>query len=72
MTLNYGNFINAIINFLIVALVLFSADPPDQQADRAEGRTPAAPAPVPEDVTLLARNPRHHEKPGLMAGAFRP
>jgi large conductance mechanosensitive channel len=51
VTLNYGNFINAIINFLIVALVLFllirqinKLTPP------AEAAPPAA---TPEDVLLL-------------------
>ena len=38
VTINYGLFVNTVINFLIVALALFMPDPPDQQAaDPAAG-----------------------------------
>jgi len=52
VTLNYGNFINALINFLIVALVLFLLI---RQINKltAPKEEPAAPAAVPEDVALL-------------------
>ena len=36
VTINYGLFINAIINFLIVAFVAVPADPPDEQAGGAD------------------------------------
>jgi large conductance mechanosensitive channel len=50
VTLNYGNFINALINFLIVALVLFLLI---RQINKLTSPKEAAPAAVPEDVALL-------------------
>lgn len=50
VTLNYGNFFNAIINFLIVALVLFLLI---RQINRLAPPTEAAPPATPEDVLLL-------------------
>ena len=51
VTLNYGIFINAIINFLIVAAVLFMVV---RQLNRLKAPPPPAAAPaVPEDVALL-------------------
>jgi large conductance mechanosensitive channel len=51
VTLNYGLFINAIINFLIVALALFLVI---RQINRMRTAAPAAPpAAPPEDVVLL-------------------
>lgn len=50
VTLNYGNFINAVINFLIVALVLFLLI---RQINKLTSPKEAPPAAVPEDVALL-------------------
>lgn len=50
VTLNYGNFINAVINFLIVALALFVII---RQLNKLSPPKEEGPAPVPEDVTLL-------------------
>lgn len=50
VTLNYGNFINALINFLIVALVLFILI---RQINKLAAPKKEAPAAIPEDVTLL-------------------
>ena len=56
MTVNYGVFINALINFLIVAIALFllirsinRLTTPETPAEAAE----AAPPPPPEEVLLL-------------------
>jgi large conductance mechanosensitive channel len=50
VTLNYGNFINAMINFLIVALVLFLLI---RQINKLTSPKEAPPAVIPEDVSLL-------------------
>jgi len=50
VTLNYGNFINALINFLIVALVLFILI---RQINKLSAPKADAPVAVPEDVTVL-------------------
>ncbi len=50
VTLNYGNFINALINFLIVALVLFLLI---RQINKLTTPKEAPPAVIPEDITLL-------------------
>ncbi|MBU6473820.1 MAG: MscL family protein, partial [Alphaproteobacteria bacterium] len=53
VTLNYGVFINAVINFLIVAFALFLVV---RQINKLMVPKPAAPAaapPPPEDVLLL-------------------
>ena len=52
VTINYGLFVNAVINFLIVALVLFLLI---RQLNRLVARPaePTAPPPTPEDVLLL-------------------
>jgi len=60
-TLNYGNFISAIINFLILALVVFflvkglnkmSEIGKKQEAEAAAAEPPAPPAPSAEEVLL--------------------
>jgi large conductance mechanosensitive channel len=51
--LAYGNFITIVLNFLILAFVIFWMV---KQISRAKARldaVPAAPAPTPEDVVLL-------------------
>ena len=52
VTLNYGIFINAVINFLIVAFALFLVV---RQLNKlmAPKAAPAAPPPTPEDILLL-------------------
>jgi large conductance mechanosensitive channel len=50
VTMNYGLFINAIINFLIVALALFIVI---RQINRLTSPKAAPPAVIPEDVLLL-------------------
>ncbi len=55
MTIGYGEFINALINLLIVALALFIVVKAMNEAKRRfEKEKQAAPPPAPpEDVTLL-------------------
>ncbi|MBP5750765.1 MAG: large-conductance mechanosensitive channel protein MscL [Firmicutes bacterium] len=55
-TLTYGNFIQAIINFLIVAWVIFMIVKAMNKMKRKEEEKPAepeAPAEPPEDIVLL-------------------
>ena len=60
-TLNYGNFISAIINFLILALVVFflvkglnklSEAGKKKEAEAAAVETPAEPEPTKEELLL--------------------
>lgn len=59
--INYGSFIQAIINFLLTALVLFSIVKSfnsmkklaEKKKEEEKAAAPAAPAPVPADVALL-------------------
>ena len=53
--LKYGNFIQAIVNFLIVAFVLFMIIRAINQmkARMTKPAPPAAPAPTPADIVLL-------------------
>jgi large conductance mechanosensitive channel len=48
--ITYGVFVNAVINFLIVAFVIFMMV---KQVNKLKKAPPAADAPVPEDVLLL-------------------
>ncbi len=50
ITLNYGAFINTLVNLLIVGFVLFMAV---KAVNAARKPAPAPPAPTPEDVVLL-------------------
>lgn len=50
VTINYGLFVNTVINFLIVALALFILI---RAINRLQSRPPEAPAAPPEDVALL-------------------
>ena len=55
-TLNYGNFINAVLNFLIMALVVFCIvkcfNNLHKKKDEAPAAPPAPPAPSREEVLL--------------------
>lgn len=59
-TLNYGNFLSAVINFLILALVVFFlvkglnklSEAGKKKEDEAPAQEPAPPAPSPEEVLL--------------------
>ncbi|CAG0934163.1 Large-conductance mechanosensitive channel [Thermoflexales bacterium] len=54
VTLNYGVFINLIINFLIIALVMFLLIKAMNAARRKQAAAPAAPpAPTPEEQLLM-------------------
>ena len=48
--LSYGNFITILINFLILAFVIFMMV---KQVNKMKKATPAAPAPTPDEVLLL-------------------
>jgi large conductance mechanosensitive channel len=49
--LKYGNFLQALVNFLIVAFVLFQVV---RMYNRMKAKpAPAAPAPTPQDIVLL-------------------
>lgn len=51
-TVKYGNFLSAVINFIIVAFVLFLLIKGMNTAAKKK-ETPAAPAPPPADIQLL-------------------
>lgn len=56
VTLNYGNFIQETVNFLIIAFSIFLAIKGISQLQRKKKEEPApapAPAPKPDDVALL-------------------
>lgn len=53
-TLNYGVFINTIINFVIVAFCLFMVIKGMNATKKKEAAAPAAPAPTPRNEVLLA------------------
>ena len=56
VTLNYGNFIQETVNFLIIAFSIFLAIKGLAKLQRKKEETPAAPAapaPKPDDVVLL-------------------
>jgi len=55
VTLNYGLFVNAVINFLIVAFVLFLLI---RQINKLTAPKPAADAPPPSEEILLLRDIR--------------
>ncbi|MCX5513472.1 large conductance mechanosensitive channel protein MscL [Kaistia algarum] len=52
-TIAYGNFLTLLINFLIVAWILFMIVKGMNTLRRQQAAAPAAPAPTPEDVLLL-------------------
>jgi large conductance mechanosensitive channel len=51
--LAYGNFITIVINFIILAFVIFWMIRQFQSMKARLDATPGAPPPVPEDVVLL-------------------
>ncbi len=51
--LAYGNFITILINFLILAWVVFLMVKVMNRMRKKEEEAPAAPAPTPEDIQLL-------------------
>lgn len=53
VTINYGNFINVAISFVIVAFAVFLLVKGLNSMKRAQDAAAAAPAPTPEDVQLL-------------------
>ena len=53
VTLNYGTFINEIVNFLIIAFCIFLIIKGINKMHKKKEEAPAAPAPKPEDVVLL-------------------
>jgi large conductance mechanosensitive channel len=53
VTLNYGLFLNAVINFMIVAFALFMVVRQLNRLTAPRAAPPAAPPPPPEDVRLL-------------------
>jgi large conductance mechanosensitive channel len=52
-TVKYGNFLSGVLNFIIVAFVLFLIVKGMNAAQKREAEKPAAPAPPPADVQLL-------------------
>ena len=53
VTLNYGQFTNTLISFLIVAFAVFMLVKSFNKLKKAEAAAPAAPPPPPADVVLL-------------------
>lgn len=52
-TVKYGVFLSSVINFIIVAFILFLIIKGLNAAQKKEEVKPAAPAPMPDDVKLL-------------------
>ena len=53
VVLAYGEFINAVIQFVIVAFAIFMVVKAINRLHRKSEPAPAAPAPTPEDILLL-------------------
>ncbi|SEK55907.1 large conductance mechanosensitive channel [Pseudoxanthomonas sp. GM95] len=53
VTINYGTFINIVIQFVIVAFAIFMVVRTINRFKHKEEAKPEAPAPTPEDVLLL-------------------
>jgi len=51
--LAYGSFITILLNFLILAFIIFQMVRAINRAKRSEPEAPPAPAPTPEEVVLL-------------------
>ncbi len=56
VTLNYGNFIQVVFDFIIIAFSIFAMIRLMNKLNRkpAPASEPAAPAPIPEDIALLS------------------
>jgi large conductance mechanosensitive channel len=52
-TVKYGSFLSAVLNFIIIAFVLFLIVKAANTAIKKQAAAPAAPAPPPADVVLL-------------------
>ncbi|NOT73368.1 MAG: large conductance mechanosensitive channel protein MscL [Cyclobacteriaceae bacterium] len=52
-TVKYGSFISAVLNFVIIAFVLFLIVKAANSAKKKQEAAPAVPAPPPADVVLL-------------------
>jgi large conductance mechanosensitive channel len=52
-SVKYGNFVAAVINFVIIAFVLFMLIKAMNSTKKKEVEAPAAPAPPPADIKLL-------------------
>ena len=52
-SVKYGNFLSAVLNFVIVAFVLFLIVKATVDLQKKEAEKPAVPAPPPADITLL-------------------
>ncbi|MFN3840250.1 MAG: large conductance mechanosensitive channel protein MscL [Cyclobacteriaceae bacterium] len=52
-TVRYGNFLSGVLNFIIVAFVLFLIVKAMNAAQKKESEKPAAPPPPPADIQLL-------------------
>jgi len=52
-TVKYGNFISAVINFVIIAFIMFMIIKGMNAAQKKEVAKPEAPAPTPADIQLL-------------------
>jgi large conductance mechanosensitive channel len=53
VAINYGIFINTVIDFVIIAVAIFLVVKAMNAAQREEEEAPAEPPPTPEDITLL-------------------
>jgi large conductance mechanosensitive channel len=51
--LKYGNFINSLVDFTIIAFAIFIAVKAINRLKHEEAAAPAAPPPTPEDIVLL-------------------
>jgi large conductance mechanosensitive channel len=51
--IKYGNFINSLVDFTIIAFAIFIAVKAINRLKHEEAAAPAAPAPTPEDIVLL-------------------
>jgi large conductance mechanosensitive channel len=53
VAIQYGDFINTLMQFLIIAFAIFIVVKAINKMSRKQEEAPAAPAPPPEDVLLL-------------------
>jgi large conductance mechanosensitive channel len=53
VAINYGIFINTVIDFVIIAFAIFMVVKAMNAAQKQEEEAPAEPPPPPEDITLL-------------------